>query len=106
MRSGEPGALGDGIVSVALGCASYLVGLKTEAEIANMVEVLIRGYRGRNGIAIQDQQALFPDNDRTAQSKIRIHHAPKNIEALFLDAQSGQSDHSIRRKLITRSGRN
>ena len=71
MRSGDPGALGDEIVSVALGCASYLVGLKTDAEVANMVEVLIRDYCGRNGIKIPDQQALFLDDDRTAQGKTK-----------------------------------
>jgi hypothetical protein len=31
------------------------------AEVANMVEVLIRDYCGRNGITIPDQQALFLD---------------------------------------------
>lgn len=42
--------------------------LRTAADrehrsIANMVEVLIRGYCERNGIAIPEQQALF-DEDR------------------------------------------
>jgi hypothetical protein len=32
-------------------------------SIANMVEVLIRDWRGRNGIAILEQGALF-DGDR------------------------------------------
>lgn len=34
-------------------------------SIANMVEVLIRDYYGRNGIAIPEQVALF-DDDRQA----------------------------------------
>lgn len=38
-------------------------------SIANMVEVLIRDYCGRNGIAIPDQGALFDDNhDQVATS--------------------------------------
>ena len=32
-------------------------------SIANMVEVLIRDYCGRNGITIQAQGALFPDEN-------------------------------------------
>jgi len=40
-------------------------------SIANTVEVLIRDYCGRNGITIQEQQALFLDEDRTAKSKTR-----------------------------------
>ena len=40
-------------------------------SIANMVEVLIRDYCGRNGITIQEQQALFLDEDRRAKSKTR-----------------------------------
>ncbi len=40
--------------------------LRTAAErehrsIGNTVEVLIRDYCGRNGITIQEQQALFAD---------------------------------------------
>ena len=31
-------------------------------SIANMVEVLIRDYCGRNGIAIPEQGALFDEN--------------------------------------------
>lgn len=31
-------------------------------SIANMVEVLIRDYCGRNGIAIPEQDALFDEN--------------------------------------------
>ena len=36
-------------------------------SIANMVEVLIRDYCGRNGIAIPEQGALF-DEDRNQHS--------------------------------------
>jgi hypothetical protein len=39
-------------------------------SIANMVEVLIRDYCGRNGITIQEQQALFLD-EREPQSRKR-----------------------------------
>lgn len=31
-------------------------------SIANMIEVLIRDYCGRNGITIQEQQALFGED--------------------------------------------
>ena len=34
---------------------------KEHRSIANMVEVLIRGYCGLNGIAIPEQDALFDD---------------------------------------------
>ncbi len=33
-------------------------------SIANMVEVLIRDYCGRNGIAIPEQGALFEDGEK------------------------------------------
>ncbi len=44
-------------------------GLKTAADrehrsIANMVEVLIRDYCGRNGIAIPEQSALFDKSQK------------------------------------------
>jgi hypothetical protein len=43
--------------------------LRTAADrehrsIANMVEVLIRDYCGRNGITIQEQRALLLENER------------------------------------------
>jgi hypothetical protein len=40
-------------------------------SIANMVEVLIRDYCARTGITMQEQQALFLDEDGTAKSKTR-----------------------------------
>ena len=51
-------------------------GLRAAADrehrsIANMIEVLIRDYCGRNGITILEQQALPLDDDRTAQSAKR-----------------------------------
>jgi hypothetical protein len=36
-------------------------------SIANMVEVLIREYCGRNGIAIPDQEDLFDDSRKPAK---------------------------------------
>jgi hypothetical protein len=36
-----------------------------------MVEVLIRDYCARTGITMQEQQALFLDEDGTAKSKTR-----------------------------------
>jgi hypothetical protein len=36
-------------------------------SIANMVEVLIRDYCGRNGIAIPDQGSLFDDGQTPAK---------------------------------------
>ena len=47
-------------------------GLRAAAErehrsIANMVEVLIRDYCGRNGIAIQDSRALDVKNQKTTR---------------------------------------
>ncbi|MGH9510260.1 MAG: hypothetical protein ACRD2M_10000 [Terriglobales bacterium] len=36
-------------------------------SIAKLVEVLIRDYCGRHGIAIQEQQALFPEDDSKPQ---------------------------------------
>jgi hypothetical protein len=36
-------------------------------SIANMVEVLIRDYCGRNGIAIPEQGALFDENPKPAK---------------------------------------
>ncbi len=43
--------------------------LRTAADrehrsIANMIEVLIRGYCGQNGITIQEQQTLPLDDER------------------------------------------
>ncbi|WP_303908337.1 hypothetical protein [Thiohalomonas denitrificans] len=35
-------------------------------SIANMVEVLIRDYCGRNGIAIPEQEALFDESSPAA----------------------------------------
>ena len=51
-------------------------GLRAAADrehrsIANMIEVLIRDYCGRNGITIQEQQALALGDDRTAKSAKR-----------------------------------
>ena len=45
-------------------------GLRTAADrehrsIANMIEVLIRDYCGRNGITIQEQQALFGEDRKS-----------------------------------------
>ena len=42
--------------------------LKEHRSIANMIEVLIRDYCGRNGITIQEQQALALGDDRTTKS--------------------------------------
>jgi hypothetical protein len=55
-------------------------------SIANMVGVLIRDYCGRNGITMQEQQALFLVT-RTAGRDPRQDRKPpwsKKIEALFL----------------------
>lgn len=38
-------------------------------SIANMVEVLIRDYCGRNGIAIPEQDDLFDDRSRSDKGK-------------------------------------
>ena len=38
-------------------------------SIANMVEVLIRDYCARNGIAIPEQQVLFNNDDKNAGGK-------------------------------------
>ena len=39
-------------------------------SIANMIAVMIRDYCGRNGIAIQEQRALFPEqNSKPQRSK-------------------------------------
>ena len=48
-------------------------GLRAAADrehrsIANMIEVLIRDYCGKNGITIQEQQALALRDDRTTKS--------------------------------------
>jgi hypothetical protein len=48
--------------------------LRTAADrehrsIANMVEVLIRDYCGRNGIAIPEQGALFDENQARSGTK-------------------------------------
>lgn len=48
--------------------------LRTAAErehrsIANMVEVLIRDYCGRHGIAIPEQQALLAQKHRSRSSR-------------------------------------
>lgn len=48
--------------------------LRTAAErehrsIANMVEVLIRDYCGRNGIAIPEQAELFEDGQKFTPSR-------------------------------------
>lgn len=40
-------------------------------SIANMVEVMIREYCGRNGIVIPEQGALFHDNDGPAVAATR-----------------------------------
>ena len=45
-------------------------GLRAAADrehrsIANMIEVLIRDYCGRNGITIQEQQALFGEDRKS-----------------------------------------
>ena len=40
-------------------------------SIANMIEVLIRNYCGRNGIAIPKQEALFLEDGRKPQSRMR-----------------------------------
>jgi len=50
--------------------------LRTAADrehrsIANMVEVLIRDYCGRNDITIQEQRALLLDDERKPQSPER-----------------------------------
>jgi hypothetical protein len=50
--------------------------LRTAADreyrsIANMVEVMIRDYCGRNGITIQEQAALFPDKSYEPQPSKR-----------------------------------
>ncbi len=51
-------------------------GLKTAAEqehrsIANMIEMMIRDYCGRNDITIQEQQALSLENRRRPRAKTR-----------------------------------
>ncbi len=51
-------------------------GLRSAADrehrsIANMIEVLIRDYCGRNGITIPEQKALSLGDDRTAKSAKR-----------------------------------
>ncbi len=38
-------------------------------SIANMVEVLIRDYCGRNGIAIPEQGSLFDDGQQPAKGR-------------------------------------
>ena len=38
-------------------------------SIANMVEVLIRDYCGRNGIAIPEQGALFDDDQKPTPTR-------------------------------------
>lgn len=50
--------------------------LRTPAEqehrsLASIVEVMIRDYRGRSGIAIPEQQALFLDDDHKPQPSKR-----------------------------------
>jgi hypothetical protein len=50
--------------------------LRTVAErehrsIANMVEVLIRDYCGRNGVTIQGQQALRLEDERKPNPRKR-----------------------------------
>ncbi len=45
--------------------------VREHRSIANMVEVLIRDYCGHPRMAIQEQQALFPENDRKAQQPER-----------------------------------
>jgi hypothetical protein len=43
-------------------------GAKREhCSIADMVEVVIRDYCGRQGITIREQPALFPEEDRKSQ---------------------------------------
>lgn len=51
-------------------------GLRTAADrehrsIANMIEVLIRDYCGRNGITIQEQQALALEAEPKPQPRKR-----------------------------------
>ena len=51
-------------------------GLRAAADrehrsIANMIEVLIRDYCGRNGITIPEQKALALDGDRVMKSPKR-----------------------------------
>ena len=51
-------------------------GLRAAADrehrsIANMIEVLIRDYCGRNGITIQEQQALLLEDEPKPQSRKR-----------------------------------
>lgn len=41
--------------------------VREHRSIANMVEVLIRDYCGRNGIAIPEQGSLFEDNQKSAK---------------------------------------
>ena len=48
--------------------------LRTAADrehrsIANMIEVLIRDYCGRNGITIPEQRALFDDQRETGKGR-------------------------------------
>ena len=50
------------------------VALRTAADrehrsIANMVEVMIRDYCGRNGITIPKQGALFDDHRKTEKNR-------------------------------------
>ncbi len=45
--------------------------VREHRSIANMVEVLIRDYCGRNGITIQVQEALPPADKRRPRTKTR-----------------------------------
>ena len=55
--------------SKAVSAATLTEALRTAAgrehrSIANMIEVLIRGYCGKSGITIQEQQTLPLDDER------------------------------------------
>lgn len=43
--------------------------MRAHCTIANMVEILIREYCGRNGIAIPEQGTLFEDNQKPAEGR-------------------------------------
>ena len=45
--------------------------LGIDPKTANMIEVLIRDYCGRNGITIQEQQALLLEKNSKPQSRKR-----------------------------------
>ena len=41
---------------------------REHGSIANVIEVLIRDYCGRNGVTIHEQRALFAEAPKTAKS--------------------------------------